>query len=135
LHTDLPMAAQLGEAWIVVRNTGSEPITISRIDSATVLLPKHADDLLYFTGSWGLEFESVREKLNGPKVLETRAGRSSQGQHPWFALSGEGYTFSAAPAWSGNWIFRFEPMAPRWPTTPISTASSLASGARLKGWA
>ena len=119
VHNPLPMAAQLAEAWVVVRNLGHEPVTLTRIDSAVLSLPSstpsstpsHANQLMYFTGSWGLEFESIRETLHGPKILETRAGRSSQTQHPWFALFGDGFTLSAAPAWSGNWIFRFEPTA------------------------
>jgi alpha-galactosidase len=98
------------EQWFTLRNGGAQPVRISRLDSISLEIPDSAYELMYFTGSWGMEFESMREALHGERVLETRHGRSSQGQHPWFALfRSDGEILSASVKWSGNWVFRFEP--------------------------
>jgi alpha-galactosidase len=98
------------EAWVAVRNAGEEPVPVQRLDSIAVGLDTNACELLSFTGSWGMEFEPVREPLRGRRVLETLRGRSSHGPHPWFALiRPDDAVLCGAVAWSGNWVFRFEP--------------------------
>ena len=85
---------------------------MTRIDSFTLDIPAAQYDLLYFTSDWGSEFEPVQMRLAGAVTLETRFGRSSKGQHPYFALSqGDASILSGAVAWSGNWTFRFEPLS------------------------
>lgn len=97
------------ETWQTVRNTGVEHVELTRLDSLALMLAAGAYDMLSYTSDWGLEFESVRAPLAPMAVLETRHGRSSKGMHPWFALfRPDGAILSAAVAWSGNWIFRFE---------------------------
>ncbi|MCC6804282.1 MAG: alpha-galactosidase [Anaerolineae bacterium] len=104
--------AALTEQWQVIRATGTAPVTVTRIDSVALDIPSDGTDLLSFTSDWGQEFQPVRRPLADGVTLETRAGRSSKGQHPWFALfAGDGSVLSGSVAWSGNWIFRFEPLA------------------------
>ncbi|MCC6456942.1 MAG: alpha-galactosidase [Caldilineaceae bacterium] len=115
IHTIVYPDSTLTEHWFTVRNAGQQPVRISRLDSISIHLSGGIsgsdDELLYFTSGWGAEFEGVRKPLQGTVMLETRHGRSSQGQHPWFALTrGNGEILSAAPVWSGNWVFRFEPL-------------------------
>jgi alpha-galactosidase len=99
------------ETWLTVRNTGAKTVRIDRLDSICLDIPAGEHELMHYTSGWGQEFEGVREPLRGATALETRAGRSSQGQHPWFALfRGDGEILSASAMWSGNWIFRFEPL-------------------------
>jgi alpha-galactosidase len=99
----------LAEAWLAVRNAGEQTRRITRLDSLALELPPDAYELLSFTGAWGSEFEPQRAALAGDVILESRSGRSSFGNHPWFALTRAGTSiFSGAVAWSGNWVFRLE---------------------------
>ena len=97
------------EMWPVVRAAGSATIRVGRLDAFSLDTSPAAYELLTFNSDWGQEFEPVRLRLEGNIQRETRAGRSSKGQHPWFALFREGAgVLSGAIAWSGNWVFRFE---------------------------
>ncbi len=98
------------ETWHTVRNGGTVPIQLSRLDSLVLDLPPAVYDMLSYTSGWGAEFESVRAPLSDVPMLETRRGRSSKDHHPWFAVfHPDGPILSASVAWSGNWVFRFEP--------------------------
>ncbi|MBK8019938.1 MAG: alpha-galactosidase [Chloroflexi bacterium] len=110
-HLKVVHDTALIEMWQVIRCTGDRAIHVTRMDSFTLDIPASTYDLLYYTSDWGAEFEPVHTGLEGGKILETRTGRSSKGQHPWFALTRNGSgVLSASAAWSGNWIFRFEPI-------------------------
>ncbi len=110
-HLKVYQDTALTEAWQVIRCTSSHSIQVSRADSFTLDIPASEYELLYYTSDWGDEFNPVRERLAGEKILETRFGRSSKGQHPWFALThSSGAVLSGSVAWSGNWVFRFEPI-------------------------
>ena len=105
-------ASRVVECWQSIRNVGATPIEITRLDSIALELPAADYQIMSFTGDWGREFESVREPLTAVPVLESRRGRSSKDRHPWFALfRPDGAVLSGAVAWSGNWVFRFEPSA------------------------
>ncbi|HMP39401.1 MAG TPA: alpha-galactosidase [Roseiflexaceae bacterium] len=109
LHLALYEGTALIESWIEVENRGSQVQRITRLDSFALDLPVAAYRLLSFTGSWGLEFEPHTLPLNQTTMLESRAGRSSKGHHPWLALErADGMILSAAVAWSGNWVLRSE---------------------------
>jgi alpha-galactosidase len=110
-HLKIYQDTTLLEMWSVIFNHTKEPCRVERVDSISLDVPKADYQLQYYTGDWGREFELYQSPLSGKTVLESRSGRSSKGQHPWFALTqaGEGI-FSAAAVWSGNWIFRFEPL-------------------------
>lgn len=100
----------LAEQWQSVRNQSGHPVTITRLDSIALALGPGQYELFSYTSDWGCEFEGSRAPLNGPTVLESRSGRSSKGNQPWFALfRADGGILSASVAWSGNWVFRFEP--------------------------
>ncbi|WP_313999386.1 alpha-galactosidase [uncultured Paenibacillus sp.] len=91
-------------------NRTERNIRITRIDPFHGVLPKMEYMLDYFKSTNGLEYTPKSMPLTGTKVLESTAGRSSKGMHPWFTLrAGDGGMLGAAVAWSGNWIFRFEP--------------------------
>ena len=97
------------EGWPVIKNRTQEPIDIQRIDSVSLNLLGDQAELLSFTGNWGSEFEPRQILLDRNTILESRSGRSSKGNHPWFSLTRpEGDVLSGSVAWSGNWIFRFE---------------------------
>jgi alpha-galactosidase len=99
------------EVWLAIDNQGSEAQPISRVDSVALTLPNEGYELMAYGGSWGWEFEPHRFELGTEAVvLESRSGRSSHGNYPWFALNrgGQGL-LSGAVAWSGNWVLRFEP--------------------------
>jgi len=109
-HSIVYPDSTLVERWLTVRNSGSKAVCIQRLDSVSMEIPEDEYELMYYTSAWGAEFESVREPLQSEKVLETRSGRSSNEQHPWFALfRGNREILSASVMWSGNGIFRFEP--------------------------
>ncbi|NJN80962.1 MAG: alpha-galactosidase [Caldilineaceae bacterium] len=109
-HIKLYTEASLVEFWQVIHNRSGAPVQIGRMDSLALSLPDEPLELLYFSGGWGREFEPQRAHLPDKVILESRTGRSSKGHHPWFALfRGDTQVLSAAVAWSGNWVFRFEP--------------------------
>ncbi|MGQ9554155.1 MAG: alpha-galactosidase [Anaerolineae bacterium] len=96
--------------WLEVKNIGSEPVIIERLDSLRLWAPVQDWEVLSFTSGWGKEFEPETTTLSGkPLVLETRAGRSSQGRHPYATLTDGESRLTISVAWSGNWIIRFEP--------------------------
>lgn len=98
------------ELWQVIRNTGAAAMRLERVDTVALALPAQPIELLGFNSNWGVEFEPERHPLTEAVVLEARAGRSSKGHHPWFALfDAEQRVLSGAVAWSGNWAVRFEP--------------------------
>ena len=100
----------LVEMWPVIRNSGGRGLHLTRLDSVSIEVPSAGCDLLSFESDWGQEFEPRQVPLRGQICLETRTGKSSKGQHPWFALSQNGNEIlSGSVAWSGNWIMRFEP--------------------------
>jgi alpha-galactosidase len=111
-HIVVYSGTALLECWQTVTNTGSTPLLLTRMDSFVTEIPASVYDLLDFTSAWGNEFEPSRSRLTAARTLETHAGRSSKGQHPWFTLFRDGASgLSASVAWSGNWVFRFEPLA------------------------
>jgi alpha-galactosidase len=111
-HVALYADTALIETWITVRNIGATPIRISRLDSLALDLPIGSYEVQSFTGDWGLEFEPQTALLTEPVTLESRAGRSSKGHLPWFALVRDGRSLlGGAVAWSGNWVVRLEPHA------------------------
>jgi alpha-galactosidase len=100
------------ECWPVIHNHRQTPVKVQRIDSFVLSIPAVDAELLSFTGDWGSEFEPQQRRLSGEVTLESRSGRSSKGNHPWFSLTrSSGSVLSVAVAWSGNWVLRFEPLA------------------------
>ncbi len=113
-HVLLYEATALIEQWQVIRAKGAQPIQLTRLDSFAFELAPAAYDLLRFTSDWGQEFQPVRAPLTEATTVETRFGRSSKGAHPYIALLGKAHVIAASIAWSGNWVFRFEPYAGGW---------------------
>lgn len=108
-HTLIYEDTALVEVWLTVRNASVEPCRVERIDSFSLDIPPAEYKLHYYTSKWGEEFEGKQVDLTYRTKLESRAGRSSNEQHPWFALVRDGkYALSGSVVWSGNWIFRFE---------------------------
>lgn len=102
----------LCETWLELENAGTVVQTITRIDSCAIDLPSASYEILSYTGGWGSEFEPVRQRLARDCRFETRAGRSSQGMHPWCALWRDNRSLmSVAVAWSGNWVIRYDECA------------------------
>lgn len=110
-HSRLYEDCQVFELWQTLENTASTPQSITRVDSFSLDISPGEHSVDYFVSDWGAEFQGVLQPLNGPLMLETHSGRSSKGMHPWFALHhANGTVLSGAVAWSGNWVFRFEPL-------------------------
>ncbi len=102
---DSPVVRQ----WVEVENLGGRTVRVDRLDSVRMPASLHGWEVHSFSSGWGAEFEPARQRLEGGDlVLETRAGRSSQGMHP-FAAAGDGrQRLTLTVAWSGNWIIRFQ---------------------------
>jgi alpha-galactosidase len=125
----------LAEMWPVVRNRTASPCRVERVDSFSFDIPEADYKLLSYTSDWGAEFKLEEEILAGRIILESRAGRSSKGQHPWFALVRDGKNvWSGSVVWSGNWIFRFEPLATVSPASQLPLSGFRVSGG-LNEWA
>lgn len=102
------------ERGLSVRNTGTGPVRITRLDTVHFRLPAGAFTLSHYDSGWGGEFRPVSQPLTKAVLLDVRSGRSSNGAHPWFALSGRSGVLTGAVAWSGNWVVRFEPDGDGW---------------------
>jgi alpha-galactosidase len=110
-HSIVFHGSPLIETWVEIRNEGSKTVTIERVDSLRLSIPGADYDWMYFTSGWGEEFESIREPLMGFQRLESTKGRSSRDQHPWFTvIRDNGVLLTVSAMWSGNWVFRFDPL-------------------------
>ncbi len=98
------------EKWATATNIGKDPVAVQRLDAFCLKLPRGDHQLRYFTSGWAKEFSQVIQPLGGTVCLQSSSGRSSSQTHPWFALehNSRGVMISTI-AWSGNWIYRFEP--------------------------
>ena len=112
LYYRLHAQYDLIERWAEVVNTGDAPITLERVFSAHLHLPRARPyHLSHLHGRWADEFHLTREPLtNGVKVLESRRLTTSHHASPWFAVDHSaseehGEVWFGALAWSGNWKF------------------------------
>ncbi|GEM_PF-426091 len=127
------------EQWSTIRNTGDAPLEIGRFDTFCKRIPAGHYTLHSFTSGWGAEFSPVAEPLRGTKILEGIQGRSSGNTHPWMMLQrDQGGQLCSSIAWSGNWIYRFEPQADgtyliTGGINPWSFSKQLAPGQQLEG--
>lgn len=111
LHFVVYPDTALVEQWITLQNTSVQRMRVDRLDSFALHLLPGACELLSFSSGWGAEFEGIRGPVDGPVVLESRSGRSSNGMSPFFVLSHGEEKLSASVAWSGNWVMRLDPDA------------------------
>ena len=110
-HIKVYEGTALIEIWPVIYNHGKKSCQISRIDAFSFDLFRDDFTLHSYSSGWGREFEPHRQVLDQTVTLQTRSGRSSNGQHPWFGIfSSNRWVLSGSIAWSGNWVFRFEPL-------------------------
>ena len=110
-HIKVYQDTALIETWPVIQNHGRKECRINRVDAFSLDLHRRDLQLQYYTSGWGREFDPQSQALDQKIVLQTRKGRSSNGQHPWFALEATGgRVLCGSIAWSGNWVFRFEPL-------------------------
>lgn len=91
------------ELGLELRNTGESTRRISRMDPLASRLAPGEWSTLYFSSTWGEEFQPHRGSTDAPLRLECRSGRSSHGQNPWLGLERAGVGLVVSPAWSGNW--------------------------------
>ena len=84
-------------------NDGETDYQLDRCMAATVLAPAGELDLTCFTGMWGREFQTRRERLGtGIWCQESRRGRTSHDRFPMLFLEGCGQKFGVALGWSGG---------------------------------
>ncbi|MFI9552823.1 alpha-galactosidase [Nonomuraea endophytica] len=99
------------ERRLTLRNTGHEPVTLLRCDSASWTLPPREDyRVSHVAGDWGEEFQLARFAVpRGETVFTSRRGITSAQANPWLMIDEGGATeehgevWSAALAWSGSW--------------------------------
>ncbi len=104
------------EAWSVIRNTGKEPVTLLRFDSACLPIRRDAW-IASFSGAWGNETRLTTELLTpGVKIIKNKDGvRNSQTAHAevMFGLDGcpqenTGAVIGAALCYSGNFQLKVD---------------------------
>ncbi|MFJ3905982.1 alpha-galactosidase [Streptomyces sp. NPDC090025] len=105
------------ERWTELTHTGAatdgapDPVTVSRLDSASWTAPPLADyRLSHLVGGWNSEFQLQRDRLPvAETVLTSRRGLTGHHASPWLALDDgtaaeeSGEVWSTALAWSGSW--------------------------------
>lgn len=77
---------KLFEQWQTITNRGNQPIQITRLDSIALLLAPAAYEVFAYTSDWGSEFTPIRVPIANMPLIQSRSGRSSKGNMPWFAL-------------------------------------------------
>ncbi|GAA2779793.1 alpha-galactosidase [Kitasatospora sp. CM 4170] len=104
------------ERWTELTHTGtpgsgSGPITVQRLDSASWTAPPLPDYRLgHLVGGWSSEFQLHRDRLPvAETVLTSRRGLTGHHASPWLTLDDgtateeRGDVWSTALAWSGSW--------------------------------
>jgi alpha-galactosidase len=99
------------ERQTTVTNTGTEPITLVRLDSASWTVPALPDyRVSHVTGTWSNECQLHRTPVPvAETVFTSRRGITSHQANPWLMVdagdAGEehGEVWSAVLGWSGDW--------------------------------
>lgn len=91
------------EFTLRLRNDGATPVAVTRMDP--LALDVGGDWVTHaYRSAWGDEFRAfVGGRASHDLVLDSRAGRSSNGTDPWLGLEQPGAALAVTPAWSGNW--------------------------------
>jgi alpha-galactosidase len=112
---DRPIEARLrfgldAPTGVLLRSTtlrhvgGGPPRDIAGATTAAVRVPPAAREVLYLSGSWGLETQPRRVRLgHEPLLLESRSGKTGFEYAPHVALLAPGHTYLCQLLWSGNW--------------------------------
>jgi alpha-galactosidase len=104
------------EQWAEIRHQEAGPVTLERMDSASLLLPTNTY-LTHFFGDWASEMHPVTELLTpGIKVLDSKIGvRAHQFGNPSFILSLDGApsetsgrVLAGSLEWSGSFQCEFD---------------------------
>ena len=103
------------EKWLVLKNSGHEPIRIENAQSGSVWLPSNDYELCHLAGKWGHEFLLQRTRLTaGVKTIQIRDFVAHRNP-PWFAVAPhdqttetQGSVWFGSLHWSGNWRLDFE---------------------------
>lgn len=90
------------ELTLRLRNDGDAPVAITRMDPLALHVGGDWGTRAY-RSAWGDEFRPLSGRTSHDLVLESRAGRSSNGSDPWLGLERPDAAIVVAPAWSGNW--------------------------------
>lgn len=113
-------------------NEGSGPWTVGGL-RAVLPVPDHAEELLHFSGRWGLEKVPARERfLPGIRSLETRRGRTGHAHTGLLVAGTTGFGFGSGEVWgvhagwSGWTVHDAERLAEGWST--LGAGELLASG-------
>ena len=105
------------EKWSVIRNKSSRDVVLESAQSGVWHFPEGREyRLTHLAGRWGKETQVIREPVRqGKKILESRIGKTSHQENPWFAIDAEGLAtenhgavWFGALGWSGNWRLTFE---------------------------
>lgn len=84
-------------------NEGTSPYQLDRCMAGTFRLPAGQAWVEHFTGSWGREFQTRREKLGTALwVQENRRGRTSHDRPPMLFVESGGLELGLTLGWSGN---------------------------------
>jgi alpha-galactosidase len=126
-HYRLPAGGDVIERHLVLRNDGTEPITVVRADSATWVVPPLPDyRLSQVRGQWAAETRLWRGDLPyGETTMTSRRGITSHHANPWAMIddgtAGEdhGEVYACALAWSGSWRLTVQ----RLPTERVSISA------------
>ncbi|CVI64418.1 Glycoside hydrolase clan GH-D [Agrobacterium deltaense NCPPB 1641] len=87
----------------VLTNRGETDYQLDRCMAASFAAPSGDVELTSFTGMWGREFQTRKEKLgNGIWSQESRRGRTSHDRFPVLFVEGSGHRFGVTLGWSGN---------------------------------
>ncbi|NTJ43569.1 alpha-galactosidase [Agrobacterium larrymoorei] len=87
----------------VLTNRSETEYQLDRCMAATFLAPSGDVELTSFTGMWGREFQTRKEKLgNGIWSQESRRGRTSHDRFPMLLVEGGEQRFGVTLGWSGN---------------------------------
>jgi alpha-galactosidase len=91
--------------WVVVHNGGSDPVVVTRLDSAGFSVPTPSGaTLAYLYGQWAQEFTPGSVSLvRGRFQIGSTQGVSGHDFSPYLALDNGDAAYGVGLAWSGSW--------------------------------
>ena len=133
------------ETWTLIKNNGTEPITLNRFDSACLPLPEGEAWLIQLNGTWANEGNITEERLtNGIKtIFNTDGARNAQTSEPSIMLTfgnkpseHNGLTIGATLCWSGNYELRLHSIDNKYHTlfagiNPLASHYVLRAGEQI----
>ncbi|WJH32638.1 hypothetical protein N6H14_20295 [Paenibacillus sp. CC-CFT747] len=87
-HSILFKGTALTENWLEIRNSGSKTVTVERVDSFLLSVPKAEYELMYYTSGWGRNLKVSGKRCRALSGLKPQWDVPQMGSIPGLRYSG-----------------------------------------------